>query len=122
MDHTVNSALRELFSDSQGFEELCSGIAHAVELSFWGDLEFDRKTAEGMIQMKMEPPVNYKTTNEVKRRLRICMDWAERLRRDLKWSRMRIVDTMPLALRKSLDGLPWEPKEHRDSWTDPKTI
>lgn len=49
------------------------------------------------------------TRAEVERRFNMCAEIFFVLRKDLGWSIPRIVDEMPSALRKKLDGAPWAP-------------
>lgn len=72
------------------------GIQTTIELSFAQD--FSRITSD-----------------EVKRRFKMCEKIFRELRGDLGWSVQRILDNLPRYLRCELDGVNWEP-EKRSSW------
>lgn len=55
------------------------------------------------------------TSDEVRRRYRICERVFEELRADANWSLPRIMDELPRILRCELDGTPWN-VDGRASW------
>lgn len=55
------------------------------------------------------------TMAEIKRRFNILTKWFGILRTDLGWSVVRILDILPSALRKELDGEEFVPS-NRSSW------
>ena len=55
------------------------------------------------------------TTNEIERRMWICINTFKMLRGDLHYSTERALDSIPVALRAKLDGIPWEPSR-RSTW------
>lgn len=55
------------------------------------------------------------TMAETKRRFNILAKWFQILRKDLGWSVRRILDTLPVALRKELDGEEFVPS-NRSMW------
>jgi len=57
-----------------------------------------------------------KTQAEIRRRFRICVECFCILRRDLHWAVPHILDELPIALRKRLDGDDWDPKEPGRAW------
>jgi len=57
------------------------------------------------------------THAEIKRRGDMCIKIFRELRGDLKWTVERILDHLASFLRKTLDGIPWEPEARRASWT-----
>ena len=56
------------------------------------------------------------TQDEVKRRANICMRIFRELRGDLKWGVHKILDQLPVYLRKELDGVAWKPSD-ASFWT-----
>lgn len=56
------------------------------------------------------------THNEIERRFKILVKWFVTLRRELHWSVPRILDELPMILRKELDGVKYEPDEERSAW------
>lgn len=116
----AKSAFIEIAKNGK-LKDMADSVSAVVEMSFWGDLGYRRDEAAAAIAIKLEPPVNYKTGEEVKRRVRLCFKWIQIMRRDLHWSFERIFDTLPLALRKELDGIKWEPSK-KDHWNAGQTI
>jgi hypothetical protein len=57
------------------------------------------------------------TTDEVRRRFKICESKLRMLRSDFGWAYERILDEMPTALRAELDGIPWDPATARMIWS-----
>ena len=55
------------------------------------------------------------TQNELKDRIRFCVDMASALRIEHRWSVERVSDEIPNALRAHLLGLDWKPSE-RSAW------
>lgn len=49
------------------------------------------------------------TSDEVRRRFRICEALLRQLRGDLGWGLQRVIDHLPHYLRCELDGAPWRP-------------
>jgi hypothetical protein len=76
---------------------LVNGITDALYISFE--------------QSGMKSP----TFEDKRQRFAICMNWAIKLRGDLKWGVQRIVDAMPEILRTELSGSKWEPSQ-RQCW------
>jgi len=56
------------------------------------------------------------TRSEVRRRFVILETLLRELRSEHGWGMERILDTLPLALRSRLDGIPWDPSEQRKMW------
>lgn len=56
------------------------------------------------------------TQSEVKRRFNILIELLRALRAE-GWAYPRICDALPTALRCKLDGVIWDPRLHRNSWT-----
>lgn len=56
------------------------------------------------------------TADETRRRFKIIEVLLRELRADHGWAWTRIMDVMPHALRCKLDGMPWDPTEHRALW------
>ena len=85
--------MSRVFLDLVGQDEVARvalGIEHAVALSFAAD--------------RSRP-----TSDEVRRRFRICEELVRQLRGDLGWGLQRVVDHLPHYLRCELDGVPWKP-------------
>ena len=60
-------------------------------------------------------PVRNLTNSVIKERLDFCIVKAAELYRDLGWTRERIIDELPSALKAKLNGATWEPSK-RSSW------
>lgn len=60
--------------------------------------------------------VRPRTAAEVKRRFNILADWFKVLRGDIGWSLQRVLDELPMALRKTLDGEQYVPDVRRSAW------
>lgn len=103
----TDPALLEIVSkDKTNIARLVKGIERAVQRSFDSDLIRD---GAGRVVT---------TQDEVKRRINLCIDAAKMLRHDAKWSVFRIVDALPVMLRRKLDGNDWDPTTAaaRASW------
>lgn len=57
------------------------------------------------------------TRSETTRRFRIVEKWMRQLRSEHGWAFERILDALPTILRAELDGIPWNPQFHRNSWS-----
>lgn len=55
------------------------------------------------------------TSDEVRRRFRLCEELVRQLRGDLGWGLQRVLDHLPRYLRCELDGISWQP-EARVVW------
>jgi hypothetical protein len=60
-------------------------------------------------------PVQSLTDAVIRERLDFCIVKAAELYRDLGWTRERIIDELPSALKAHLNGTTWEPSK-RGSW------
>lgn len=49
--------------------------------------------------------MRHPTRHEIKRRVDLCKDLVDTMRQQFKWSKWRIVDTLPYALRCRLSGI-----------------
>lgn len=89
-------------------------------LDFWTKMApiVVKTVEESFLTSEMRNP----THHEVKRRTEITKALAEEMR-DLKWSKARIKDTLPRALRLRLTGLvvDLEAMGERSSWVGPAT-
>jgi hypothetical protein len=56
------------------------------------------------------------TRAEVKHRFVIVLKFMREFRREHGWAYERILDEAPAMLRSKLDGTPWRPALHRNSW------
>lgn len=56
------------------------------------------------------------TKDEVRRRFKLCVEGFCIMRKDLGWAVPRIVDELPVYLRKKLDHMDWEPDTDHKSW------
>ena len=85
--------MSRVFLDLVGQDEVARvalGIERAVALSFVADC-------------------SRPTSDEVRRRFRICVELVRQLRGDLGWGLQRVVDHLPHYLRCELDGVQWKP-------------
>ena len=82
-------------------------IVRAIETSIRQSFEHDRQRS-AIVLLSVQKPAQA----EVKRRTEMCIHIFKVLRGDMKWSIGRIVDHMPLYLRKELDGESWQPSAH----------
>lgn len=100
------SLVRMVSEDPNNIAKLVRGIENAVQRSFDSDLLRD---GAGRV---------ITTGDEIKRRVNLCIDMAKQLRNDASWSVPRIVDAMPLMLRRRLDGQDYDPTtlSARMSW------
>jgi hypothetical protein len=92
--------------DRANAQKLIRGIEVAIQRSYDSDLI--RDGAGKAIT----------SADEIKRRANLCIDMAKQLRNDAGWSVFRIIDAMPLLLRRRLDGLDYDPTSlaARASW------
>lgn len=56
------------------------------------------------------------TKREVNHRFEILIKWFVTMRRDMGWAVPRILDTLPMALRLTLDGVDYDPEAVRKAW------
>lgn len=88
----AKKSLVELFGSS--LNDLSEGIVRAVEDSFRRD-------------GAKNPPTDF----DKRHRVKICLDWAETLRGDLKWGTARIIGELTNILRAELSGTRYEPHD-----------
>lgn len=53
---------------------------------------------------------------ELRRRTEICWKWFRIMRHECGYTVDRAFDFLPIALRKELDGVPWEPPSKNSPW------
>lgn len=98
--------VKMITEDPKNAAKLIKGIGFAVQRSY--DTDWIRDGAGKAIT----------TQDEVKRRVAFCIDIAKQLRNDAGWSVFKIIDALPLILRRKLDGLDTDPTTvaARSSW------
>lgn len=99
-------ALRELVKDKAAWKRALVSITETVRNSFREERQRRR------VVLLHEVP----TDAEIKRRTNICYDWFCTLRADCHYSTERALDTLPKALRATLDGADWEPPAPIRGW------
>jgi hypothetical protein len=108
---TKDEFLRDLVKDERTLRKVCSRVERVIKASFAAD------RASRIVLLVAASP----TEAEVKRRTNICYDWFARLRVDLHYSTERALDTLPRALRATLDGEAWEPPLAERAWGPAET-
>jgi len=108
---TKEEFLRDLVKDEWTLRKVCACIERIIKASFAAD------RASRIVLLVTANP----TEAEVKRRTNICYDWFARLRVDLHYSTERALDTLPRALRATLDGEAWDPPPAERAWSPAET-
>ena len=57
------------------------------------------------------------TAAEIKRRFNILADWFGVMKGDLGWSLQRVMDNLPIALQKTLNGDSYTPDVRHAAWS-----
>lgn len=96
-------AFADLVRKPEDMQRAALGFIRAIENSFVQDRE--RSTLTILI-----------TEKEVNRRFSICEEWFRVMRGDLGYSLDRAMDFLPLALRATLDGTPFDPPTGNGGW------
>lgn len=97
------SAFADLVRKPEDLQRAAIGFIRAIENSFVQDQERSVLTI-------------LKTEKEVNRRFQICEEWFRVMRGDLGYSVDRACDFLPLALRSTLDGTPFDPPSGNGGW------
>lgn len=96
----MHGELAKLTGDQQ--RRVTQAIYRAVEESFLVDKKRDGRSRSIKV-----------TADELKRRVNICLKVYKELRGDLDWGLQRAIDHLPMYLRRSLDGVAWEPDQRK---------
>jgi hypothetical protein len=107
---TKREFLVALVKDEASLRRVFAAVGRVVRNSFVED-----RAASLIVTVSVAP-----TEAEVKRRANICYDWFAKLRVDLHYSTQRALDSLPRALRATLDGTVWEPPAPERAWGPPE--
>jgi hypothetical protein len=93
-------SLQDLVRSDSEAKEVFAGFFKAIVASFYTD----------QVQLLQI------TAHELRRRVMLCIQLFRDMRGDCYWTLNRTLDTLPHALRVTLDGEVFEPKKERSTW------
>ena len=82
----------------------------AVHLAVQQSFESDRSQYGEAFSKRVQ------TNTEMRRRIKICMDWFQTLRMDFGYTLVRTMDELPFALEKTLSGGTYVPTAEASIW------